>query len=122
MPNVKIFKLLSVNCSTVEPCQKSRQINEQTMQNKSCINKNSKSNVTINGKYKHRINYFNVVDKEMDMKASAKLMESLHRNLMMFFSGIGYFKVQVKDSMILYKVSLKHVAYAVQEPFKKELE
>ena len=50
-------ELLSVNNNTVEPWQESRQINDQSMQGKPCVNKNLKDNVTVNGKCKYNIDY-----------------------------------------------------------------
>ena len=58
MPDVNMFKLQSVDCNTMEPSWKSKQINEQPTQDKSYVNKNMKENVTIKGKYKNKIDYF----------------------------------------------------------------
>ena len=42
MPDVETLELLGVNCNTIESSQKSRKINEQAMEDMSCINKDLK--------------------------------------------------------------------------------
>ena len=65
-------------------------------------------------------------DKDENMKVSDKLPHSIHQEFAEVFSGIRYSKgklsFQEKDSMKPSQVTLSHVAYALQGPFKKELE
>ena len=50
MLDVKTLEVLSVNCKTIDPRGKNQQINKQTTQDKSSMNKNLKGNVTADGK------------------------------------------------------------------------
>ena len=71
-PYVKILELLSVSCNTIEPSWKNTQLHKQTMQDKSCINKDFKDNVTIDAKCNNKINLFIAEpDKDAHITASA---------------------------------------------------
>ena len=125
IPDVETLELLSVSCNTIEPSQKSGQISEQTMKDKSCISKYLNNNATIDDKCNHKINYFAAgLDRESDLKAIAKLEDSIYKEFAAVFSGIGCFKgafsLQVKEYKKPYQASLRHMAYILQESPKKE--
>ena len=63
--------------------------NEQSTQDKSCINKYLKDYVSIDGKHKYSIEYFIAGrGKVSDRKASAKIEKSIQRNLGMVFQTL----------------------------------
>ena len=64
-----------MDCSAVEPRCKSKQINEQSMQDKFHVMKDIKDNITISGKCRKKIAYFNA---EPYKGASVKLADSAH--------------------------------------------
>ena len=63
---------------------------------------------------------------ETDRRASTEITEQLQRDSEDVFNGIGCFggkfSLQLKLDSKPYKSHLRHVAYALQEPFKEELE
>ena len=63
---------------------------------------------------------------DTDKKKSAELTQQIHKEFNNVFNGIGCFKgtfsLQLGPDSRLYQVSLRHVAYALQKPFKDELE
>ena len=70
----------------------------------------------------HEIDYFTAgPDTETNKKVSAKTSK-MHDGYSDEFMGIGYFKgifsLLIKDDVKPYQASPKHIAYALQEPFK----
>ena len=72
------------------------------------------------------INYFyssNNVDA--DKRSSIAMMQGIHTRFGYVFNGIGCFKgtfsLQLKPDSKPYQAPLRHLAYALQEPFKEEL-
>ena len=63
---------------------------------------------------------------DADRVVSAETALKIHGEAGNVFTGIGCFKgtfqLQVKDNVESYHVPLRHVTYAFQETFKKELE
>ena len=64
--------------------------------------------------------------KDSDKKASTEIRKQLHKEFEDVFTGIGCFdgtfSLQVKQDSKPYQASPRHVAYALQKPFKEELE
>ena len=60
------------------------------------------------------------------MVESANITQELHNKYKELFSGIRYckgaFPLQDKEGTKPYQTPPRHVAYALQEPFKKDLE
>ena len=78
-------------------------------------------------KVKYKIEYFVAShEKEADSKASIKLTEAIHHYFKDMFSDIGCLKgtflLQVKEGSKVYKTPPRCVTYALQQPFKEELE
>ena len=90
-------------------------------------NNSINKNLHTNNKTKQEINCFIAgPGTEADRAASAEITLNLHDELIDVFSGIGYFKgslsLWAKDDVNANQVPLRHIAYVLQEPFKKELE
>ena len=85
----------------------------------------SKVKQSVNGQnYNDNVNtitnsFLSSPNVEADKRKSIKLMQKIH-------SGIGCFKgtlsLQLKPDSKLYQVPPRHVVYALQKPFKEELE
>ena len=54
IPEIEIVGILSVKCNTIEPRRHIQEINEQHIEEKSCTNKNSNGNPTVNCKNIYR--------------------------------------------------------------------
>ena len=72
-------------------------------------------------------NYFlSSPNVEADKRESIKLMQRVHNVFGNVFNGIGCFEgtfsLQLKPDSKPYQAPLWHVAYALQKPFKKELD
>ena len=54
------------------------------------------------------------------------MTQKIHNTFSDIFKGVGYFKgtfsLQLKSDSKPYQVPPRHVAYALQKPFKEELE
>ena len=66
------------------------------------------------------------MEMEANRVTSIKTKLTIHNDYTDVFIGIGYFKgtfsLQIKDNAKTYKMLPRHVAHALQEPFRKELE
>ena len=64
--------------------------------------------------------------KDSDKKASTEITKQLQKEFQDVFTGIGSFdwmsSLQVKPDSKPYQAPPRHVAYALQKPFKEELE
>ena len=62
---------------------------------------------------------------DADKRSSIAIMQSIHMRFGNTFNCIGCFKgtfsLQLKPDSKPYQASPRHVAYALQEPFKEEL-
>ena len=72
------------------------------------------------------INYFNPGPDQDNKKVSAEITKQLQRDVKDVFNGIGCFdgtfSLQLKLGSKPYQAAPRHVAYALQKPFKEELE
>ena len=73
------------------------------------------------------INYFYSSDNTVaDKSNSSAMTQRIHETFGDVFNGIGCFKgtfsLQLKPDSKLYQVPPRHVAYALQKPFKEELQ
>ena len=63
------------------------------------------------------------INRAADKRASLVLMNKIHNGFShVFFSGIGTFSLQMKDSNHPYQVTPRRIANALQESLKEELE
>ena len=72
-------------------------------------------------------NYFFLPSNvDTDKRKSSMLMHEIHNTFGDVFNGIGCFEgtfsLQLKPDSKPYQVPPRHVAYALQKPFKEELE
>ena len=72
------------------------------------------------------INYFYLSNNiDADKRSSTDMMQKIHTRFGSVFNGIGCFKgtfsLQLKPDSKPYQAPPRHVAYALQEPFKEEL-
>ena len=87
-----------------------------------CINKNLNNNVAADHKHINRISYFFAgPGKDADMKARAKLTDSIHQEFADGCIGCskGAFSLKVRDSTKPYQVPQQCMVNTIQEPFKK---
>ena len=87
----------------------------------------NKERPTVFDKEPNMINYFLPgPNQDNDKGVSAEITQQLQRYFKDVFTGIGCFdgtfSFQVKPYSKPYQVSMRHVAYVLQKPFKKELE
>ena len=87
----------------------------------------TKDNSMVIDKEPNTINYFLPgPNQDNDKRVSAKITQQLQRYFQNVFTGIvcfdGTFSLQVKADSKPYLVQPLHVAYALQKPFKEELE
>ena len=76
MPDIKILGIICVKCSIIEPRRFIQEINELSIKDKSCTNKNWNINPMISSKIKSKIDYFiPETEKEADMKASVVITQ-----------------------------------------------
>ena len=145
MPDTAALKLINVNIDSIQAevaeCKTNtsdiRESNiEQEMHTveKGCTNTDADSKIkqganSQSGKDNANkiTNYFlSSPNVEADKRKSIKLMQEVHNTFGDVFNGIGCFKgtfsLQHKPDSKLYQVPLRHVAYALQKPFKEELE
>ena len=63
------------------------------------------------------------VETEANRVAITKITQTMHNGYSDVFTGIGYFKctfsLQVKDDVKPCQAPLRHIAYVLQEPFRK---
>ena len=61
-----------------------------------------------------------------DKKQSSKMTQKIHNRFGNIFNGIGCFKgmfsLQLRPNSKPYQAPPRHVAYALQKPFKEELD
>ena len=88
---------------------------------------NNKDKQTVTGKEPNTVNYFFPgPNQDNETRGSAEITQQLQRDFEDVFTGIGcfdgMFSLQIKPDSRPYQVSPKHVAYALEKPFKEELE
>ena len=93
----------------------------------SLSNFENKDKETVIDKESNTINYFLPgPNQDNDKRVSAENTQQLQRDFKDVFTGIGcfdgMFSLQVKPVSKPYQVCLRHVGYALQKPFKEELE
>ena len=70
-----------------------------------------------------KLNYFlTSLNQANDKRASAEITKQLQRDFEDVLSGIGCFDGIFSLQVEPYQEPLRHVAYVLQKPFKKELE
>ena len=91
----------------------------KTKQGANGQNSQNNSNKTINY-------FFSSSNVDTDKRKSSELMQEIHNTFGDVFNGIGCFKgtfsLHLKPDSKPYQVPPRHVVYALQKPFKEELE
>ena len=115
-------------CTSIEGCT-----NKNTTWDEGCKNNStSADNKQDTNGHSHpcdkhiSINYFHSLNNiDADKRSSIAMTQSMHSRFGDIFNGIGCFEgpysLQLKPHSKPYQVQSRHVAYALQEPFKEEL-
>ena len=145
VPDTAVLKIIDINIGSIqaekEECNanngnvtESNTTQEANVAEKSCINADadSKVNDKVNGHSNNTNpntipNYFlSSPNVETDKRKSIKLMWEMHNIFGHVFNGIGCFEgtfsLQLKPDSKPSQVPPRHVAYALQKPFKEEVE
>ena len=124
MIDCKQLHLLSIHCQTINNQHNGRQTNEQTKHDTSMPANSFKNNLYANDKIKQGIDYFIAgPGMESNIVENTETTLKIHTEYNDVFTGIGCFKgafsLWVKDGAKPYQVLLRHVANALQRPYKK---
>ena len=140
MPDIETLGILTINCNIIETkeADSSKECKTDTSQEidgteKCFINKDNISEfenedkpiVTDNDT--NSIKYFLTgPNSDNNKRVSAEITQQIQREFKDVFSGIGCFNgtfsLQVKPDSKPYQAPPRHIAYALQQPFKEELE
>ena len=98
-----------------------------TNRNKAGVIKQDANGQNSQNKSNKSINYFySSANTEADKRESDAMTQKIHNTFGNVFNGIGCFEgtfsLQLKPNSKPYRVPPRHVAYALQKPFKEELE
>ena len=133
MPDTAALNILNLNIDSIQVqvanCKTNR---EQEMHKvaEGCTNTNTVGIIKLKSNGKNQstklINYFySSKNTEADKKQSNDMTQKMHNTYGNIFNGIecfkGTFSLQLKPDSKPHQVPPRHVAYALQKPFKKEL-
>ena len=147
MPDMVVFNLINLNIDSIEAitakCKTNKEqkaltgiegcTNKKTTCNKGCRNNSTSvdnkqdTNSHSQPSDKHiSINYFHSLNNiDAEKRSSIAMTQSIHSRFGNIFNGIGCFKgtfsLQLKPDSKPYQIPPRHVADAIQEPFKEEL-
>ena len=135
--NIDSIQMLAAECKTnkeqethtgIEACTNTNTTKEENSKNNNAsIDIKQDTNSHNHPGNKHiSINYFHPSNNvDADKRSSLTMMQIIHTRFVNVFNGIGGFEgtfsFQLKPDSKLYQAPPRHVAYALQEPFKEEL-
>ena len=133
MPDTAALKLINVNIDSIQAevaeCKTNTgDMRESNIEQEMHVGEKSCANTDADSKIKQGTNgyFFSSPNVEADKRKSIKLMWEVHNTFGDVFNGIGCFEgtfsLQLKPDSKTYQVPPRHVAYALQKPFKEELE
>ena len=145
MPDTAALKLININIDSIQvevaECRtntgntRKANIEQDThVEEKGCANtdvdfktkQGTSSQNGHNNANKYTNYFFSSSDVDADKRNSSKLMQEIQNTYGDVFNGIGCFEgtfsLQLKPDSKPYQVPPRHVAYALQKPFKEELE
>ena len=137
MPDMAVLNIINLNIDSIQKeirnCKANRGQELHTI-TEDCTNKDVQSAVKQddNGPQHHSqantlINYFYESDNTVpDKNKSSAMTRRIHETFGDVFNGIecfkGTFSLQLKPDSKTYQMPLRHIAYALQQPFKEELQ
>ena len=135
MPDMVVLNIINLNIDSIQEEIKDCKTNrgqETHADTKDCTNKDAHSTAKQDGNGKQHqanksINYFySSNNTDADKSKSKATTQRINREYGKVFNGIGCFKgtfsLQLKLDSKPYQVPPRHVAYALQKPFKEELQ
>ena len=145
IPNIETLDILTINCNTIDMHTSRKQFSRK--QTDQCHSKNKILDVEVQmqsnpntigiisdninpmviNNNNIKINYFHSgPGQEAHWRASAKITQQLQKEFKDVFTWIGCFggtfSLQLKAASKPYQAELRHMAYALQKPFKEGLE
>ena len=137
MPDIAALQLININIDsiqaemakyktnieqeihTVERDYTNTDADSKTKQGANSQNDQNNGNKSINY-------FFSSYNVDADKRKSSEMMQKIHNTFVDVFNGIGCFEgtfsLQLKPDSKPYQAPPRHVAYALQKPFKEELE
>ena len=145
MPDTAALKIIDINIDSIQAEKEKFNTNignakESNRAQGACVGGKSWTNMDANSKVNNKVNghsdninpntitkyFLSSPNVEADKRKSIELMQKVHNAFGDMLNGIGCFKgtfsFQLKCNRKPYQVPLRHVAYALQKPFKEELE
>ena len=139
MPDTAALNIINLNIDSIQveiaSCKTNREQEMHAMA-EGCTNRdageikqdaNGQNHQNISNNSNNSANYFFSSSNIMvDNRQSGKMTQKIHNRFGIIFNGIGHFKgmfsLQLKPNSKPYQAPPRHVAYALQKPFKEELE